>query len=257
MAAAFTWTKVSGVGTISAGGVFSSGTSGAAVIKATVGGISGTATISVGNAAPTIAVAAGASTTSVTSTVVTLSALGADDGGEGNLTYSWSLASGPAGAAPAYSVNGSNAAKNTVVTFNKAGSYTFMVTISDGSLTVASSVALQVYQNTTSVSVTPGNATVGLGASQVFSATGLDQFGAAMATQPSFSWSMVSGVGAVNSSGVYSSGAGGNAVVRASWLSIGGNAAVTVNNAGAHRGEPAIGQRPNQYDGESECIGQR
>ena len=44
--------------------------------------------------------------------------------------------SGPGGAA--FSLNGTNAAKNTTATFSQAGAYTLTVTISDGSKSVPS-----------------------------------------------------------------------------------------------------------------------
>ena len=44
----------------------------------------------------------------------------------------------------AFSVNGTNAAKTTVATFAKTGTYNFLVTVSDGSLTTVSSVTVTV-----------------------------------------------------------------------------------------------------------------
>ena len=72
---------------------------------------------------------AGSST--VTGTSTSLSVLGADSdgGGESNLTYTWSETGGPSGAT--FAANGSNAAKNTTVTFTQAGNYTFLATITD------------------------------------------------------------------------------------------------------------------------------
>lgn len=60
-----------------------------------------------------------------------LSVLGADGYyGEGSLTYTWSLLSGPAGATPVFGPNGTNAAKNTTVTLPATpGSYVFRATI--------------------------------------------------------------------------------------------------------------------------------
>src|SRR5262249_16641679 len=66
------------------------------------------------NRARTVAQAAAASPTTVTGKTTSLSVLGADDGGEANLRYTWT-SSGPA--AVTFSVNGSNAAKTTVATF--------------------------------------------------------------------------------------------------------------------------------------------
>ncbi len=79
------------------------------------------------DAAPTVVTAAAASPSPVTGTTTNLSVLGADAGtSEANLTYTWS-ATGPAPVN--YSANGTNAAKNTTATFNKTGTYNFLVTI--------------------------------------------------------------------------------------------------------------------------------
>src|SRR5262249_44178705 len=90
------------------------------------------------NQPPTVAQAAKAAANPVTGTSTTLSVLGADDGGEAKLTYRWTVTSGTGAV---FSANGSNAAKSTAVTFNKAGAYTFQVTITDaGGLSVTSGV---------------------------------------------------------------------------------------------------------------------
>ena len=82
---------------------------------------------------PTVATAAAASPSTVTGTTTALSVLGSDASGAANLTYTWAATSVPAGAtAPTFSANGSNAAKNTVTTLSKAGSYTFTVTMVNG-----------------------------------------------------------------------------------------------------------------------------
>ena len=94
------------------------------------------------NQPPTIAKAASADANPVSGGTTALSVLGADDGGEPNLTYNWSC-SGPAGVM--FSVNGPNRARNTTATFPGAGRYTFLVTIADaGGLTAASSIVVTV-----------------------------------------------------------------------------------------------------------------
>src|SRR5262249_60081318 len=116
--------------------------------------------------------------------------LGADDGGEANLTYTWQATAAPAGANPAFSANGTNAAKNTVVTFNRAGAYTFRVTVTDaGDLTATSSVNITANQTLTSILVTPTAVTLVDGASQQFTAQALDQFSQPLTAQPTFPWS--------------------------------------------------------------------
>jgi subtilase family serine protease len=188
-----------------------------------------------GNQPPTVATAASASPNPVTGTTTNLSVLGADDGGESNLTYTWSVSSAPAGATlPTFSVNGTNAAKNTTATFYAAGNYTFKVTITDsGGLTVTSSTTVTVQQTLTSVGVTPASVTLATGATQQFQATANDQFGKPMATQPTFTWS-VTGVGTISSTGLYTApGSSGTATVKATGAGLSGTAAVTVSGVPA------------------------
>ena len=74
---------------------------------------------------------------------------------------------------------------------------------------------MTVNQTWTSVVVTPANSTVNEGGTQQFSASALDQFGVAMASQPTFTWSLT-GVGSVSSSGLYTApGNTGSATVTA------------------------------------------
>ena len=65
------------------------------MVRATSGSVSGTASVSVNNAAPTVVNAAAAS--GQTNTTVNLSVLGNDDGGAANLLYYWSVTASPAG----------------------------------------------------------------------------------------------------------------------------------------------------------------
>jgi hypothetical protein len=142
--------------------------------------------------APTVATAPWAAQNPVTGTSVALSVLGNDDGGESNLTYSW-IASGPYNGGAYFSVNDSNAAKNTTVTFYAAGTYTCNVLITDAlGLYVDASVDVTVQQTLTHVEVSRDIA-VEPGGSVDLVATALDQFGNGMMPQPSFSWSPPSG----------------------------------------------------------------
>ncbi len=94
------------------------------------------------NQRPKIVKEASADANPVSGGTTTLSVLGADDGGEPNLTYTWSC-TGPAGVT--FSVNGPNKAKNTTVTFPGAGRYMFHVTVGDdGGLTATSSIVVTV-----------------------------------------------------------------------------------------------------------------
>ncbi|MFT3785478.1 MAG: glycosyl hydrolase [Tepidisphaeraceae bacterium] len=155
--------------------------------------------VPVSSATPTISVAAVANPNPVTGTSAALSVLGADDGGEANLTYTWSVLSKPTGASdPMFSLNGTNAAKSSVVTFSKAGTYTLLVSALDGSgLGVNSSVSVNV--NQTFVGIAAASGSIAAGTS--IAVTGADQFGGAMSLGGTATWS--SSVGSITQSGIF------------------------------------------------------
>jgi hypothetical protein len=191
-------------------------------------GISFVAT-STGGSPPTVATPASASANGATK--ASLSVLGADDGGEPSLTYTWTTTGAPP-AAVSFSVNGTNAAKQATATFAKAGSYAFQVTIRDaGGQTVTSSVSFTVTQALTAVAVSPASASVKTGGAQAFGANAKDQFGAVLVSQPKFTW-MVGGGGEISSSGVFTAGtsAGGPYIVTASANGMHATASVTVTD---------------------------
>jgi O-glycosyl hydrolase len=184
------------------------------------------------NQAPAASAAAGATPTPVTGTNTSLSAMGADDGGEPNLKYTWA-ATGMPPAPVAFSINATNAAKSTVATFSKAGIYNFQVTITDtDGLAVTSSVAVTVNQTPTTITVTPDGMTLSGGSSQQYAASAADQFGQSIAS-PSFSWSATGGTIA---SGLYTAG------------QIGGNFSVTAAS-GAANGSASLSIVPTIYSG--------
>ena len=185
-------------------------------------------------APPTVETPPSANPNPVTGTATSLSVLGADDGGEANLTYMWSTTGTPP-APVSFSANGSNAAKTTNATFSKAGTYTFRVTITDtGGLSTTSSVIVTVNQTFSMVTVSPATATVYTGGAQQFSATAYDQFNNTMATQPTFTWAVTSGGGTVSSTGLFTApSAAGTSVVTASSATVSGSATVTVSNLAA------------------------
>ena len=83
-------------------------------------------------------------------------------------------------------------------------------------------------QTLTTITVTPGSATVAPSGTQQFGATGYDQFSNPMAVQPGFTWS-VTGGGSVNSSGLYTGPySAGSATVKATSGSVNGSASVTI-----------------------------
>ena len=140
------------------------------------------------------------------------------------------MVSGPA--APVFSANGTNAAKNTVATFTAAGSYVLAVTITDsGGLTTTSNVNVTVSQTYSSVVVSPTAPNLTGGASQQFTATGLDQFGKPLVSQPTFTWTLVSGPGTLGSNGLYTPPyATGSAVVHVASGSYNTTASITFSS---------------------------
>ena len=85
----------------------------------------------------------------------------------------------------------------------------------------------------TSIAVSPASASVATGGTQQFTAVAKDQNGAALSSQPNFTWSVVSGgVGSISTAGLYSAGSSaGSATVTATSGSVSGTAAVTVTAA--------------------------
>jgi hypothetical protein len=185
---------------------------------------------------PTVATAAAVSPGTVTGKTATLTALGADAAGESSLIYTWLATTVPAGAAaPTFSsANGTNAGKSTIVTFSKAGAYAFRVTIQySGGFSVTSSVNVTVGQALTSVLVSPTSINIANGATKLFNAEALDQFGAPVSPQPAFVWS-VGGSGAGGTidaaTGLYTAPTGivGSDSVKAASATVSGSATVNV-----------------------------
>ena len=72
-------------------------------------------------------------------------------------------------------------------------------------MTATSSVNVTVNQTLTSITVSPSSVSLNASSTQQFAATAFDQFNAAMATQPTFTWSTATGstsVGSINASGL-------------------------------------------------------
>jgi subtilase family serine protease len=161
--------------------------------------------------APWVASPASASSSIITGTTTNLSVRGGDNYNTSALTYTWSVVSAPSGAAePTFSVNGTNAAQNTTITFSSAGTYTFQVIITNiYGLSATSAVSVTVNPTLSSISLTPAKGSVYNNGSLQFTATALDQFGHAMSTQPSWTWSLAGG-GSLNSSGLYTAPASGS-----------------------------------------------
>ena len=215
----FNWTMVQGPGLVSSSGLYTAPTSstGTAIVgaSATVNGVmvSGTATVTVVAPGPVISNIS-ASPNPVTGTKTTLSVVATDPSG-GILSYTWSVLSQPAGTtAPTF--NASHASLTTA-TFHAAGTYTFQVVVTSsltGESTTAT-VSVTVVQTLTRVAVSPASFSVKHGTSLPLAAYAYDQFGNQIFA--SFTWSMVSGPGSVNKTGLYTAPllGTGKAVVKA------------------------------------------
>jgi hypothetical protein len=147
-------------------------------------------------------------------------------------TYTWSATTFPEGApAPTFSANRSPAARNTTTTFARAGTYGLTVTAVDASgRLVSGTVTVSVDQTFSSIVVTPGSGSMEPGATQQFSAEALDQFGAPLASQPSFTWSTSGGT--ITAEGLLTAPqSGGSVTVTATSGSIHGSATFLVGGS--------------------------
>jgi endoglucanase Acf2 len=164
-------------------------------------------------APPIISTGASVNPATVTGTTAQLSVLANDElQTEPNITYTWSVSSGPAGANPVFSPNGTNALKNATVTFNRAGTYTLELTAADSDgLSVITYVNVVVQSVLTAFTISPASATVFANSTQTFAAAGTDQFGQAV-TSSAVNWSATSGT--ISSSGSYKApGGAGTATI--------------------------------------------
>jgi hypothetical protein len=236
----FTWSN-SGVGSVNSSGLYSAPASdGTATVTATSASVSGNASVTVGG--PAVATAASASTSDGVD--IDLSVLGSDPNGESTLTYTWAATSTPSGATVSIGDNADNTAKSTTAAVGGLGTYTFQVTISDGTNSVTSTASVTVTQLTTSIVATPGGAPLTNGSSVQFAATAYDQFGNEMATQPAFTWTAQSG--SIESDGTYtapSSGSGADKIT----VSGGGTSAGADVEYGTYVGRV--------YDASDETVG--
>jgi len=187
---------------------------------------------------PTLTTPAAANPSPVTGTTTNLSVLGTDPVGDAAPIYTWGTSNLPTGATtPSFSVNGTAAANDSTATFYQAGNYTLQVTITDptSGLSTLSTVTVTVQQTLAGISISPTTAKVTDGSTKQFTAAAVDQFGQSMATQPSFTWSIVSGgIGSISTSGLYTAPVAGTgtATVQAASGTFTSQAAVTVANVG-------------------------
>ncbi len=227
---AVTWSAAAG--TITAAGLYTTPAvvGGPHLITATAGGKSGTASVTTVAGQPPRVMTAAARTV-LTNKTVQLTVLGADDGGEALLRYTWA-ATGPG--AVTFTPNDTNAAKATLATLTRAGDYTFTVTVLDrAGLSVTSAVTATVDPELMGLAVTPATVTVRPSAMAQLSATATDQFGRPMTSSGTASWVSFGG-GTVSSTGMFQAGTtlGGPFQVRATLAGKTATADVTVANGG-------------------------
>ena len=197
--------------------------------------VSGTVNVTVTQAtgAPVITQVATALLATVAGNSTVLSVVAGDsDDGESALTYTWSAPSRPVGATVTFGDNGTNAAKSTSVSFDRAGAYLLKVTVADPTgKTAESTVSVTVRQTPQSLTINPANSTLYTRASTPFSVTGLDQFGQALSA-PNVNWS-ASGGGTISAAGLFTAGstAGGPFTITATSGSVQATASVTLQTA--------------------------
>ncbi len=139
------------------------------------------------------------------------------------LTYAWTQTAGAASAL-------SSAKSSTAgVLFSQVGAYTYQLTVTDAKgLSVKGSASATVPAQLTAIACAPDTAMVKVGHSATFTASGSDQFGHALASQPAFSWSVI-GAGTITNAGVYTAGASATEeAVVANSGSVSGEASVDV-----------------------------
>ena len=128
----------------------------------------------------------------------------------------------------AWSVNGGGTISSSGLFSAITAGGLFTVTASSAVVSGTASVTVTAPPVLTTITVSPATASVATGGTQQFTATGLDQIGQPVSTQPVFSWT-VSGAGTISSSGLFSaSTAGGPFTVTASSAGVSGTASVTV-----------------------------
>lgn len=155
------------------------------------------------NQAPTIVAPLSLSTgTVVLNKSVNATILGADDNGEGNLTYYWSVLRAPTNSTINFAVNNTNMAKNNTLSFTRAGDYEVRVMVTDkGNMSTSTSLRFTVRSVATAVQLqTADGRAVPLGTPITTSLTSLsfrmntlDQFGTVLSSSSNITWSMLSG----------------------------------------------------------------
>jgi len=242
-----TWTRT-GVGSVAANGKFDAGaTPGAATVTVAAEAKTAKATIRV-NAPPTVNQDVATPTPQVTGKTALFSVRGADDVAISGMTYRWS-ATKVNGKSVSFSPNNSNRAQDTKATFAAAGSYVVTATIVDKQgLSATSTQTVEVLATPTSMSISPTTVTLNPSQAKQFTAKVLDQFKAALATQPTLVWSATGGTVSTAGSYVAGAAAGQYTVVAGLGSTLSTNATVRIN------GGPGVVQEARAVVGASTIV---
>ncbi|MDD5356571.1 MAG: PKD domain-containing protein [Candidatus Pacebacteria bacterium] len=222
VAPALTW-AVSGGGSINSAGLFTAGSTagGSFTVTATSGAVSGTATVTVGAVPILTTISVFPSSTLVaTNGTKQFTATAKDQFGVAlslQPTFTWSVTGGGTISSTGLFTAGSTS----------GGPYT--VAASSGGVSGTTTLSVIVIPVLTTITVSPSNPTVQPGGTQQFTATGKDQNGSTLTSQPTFTWS-VSGGGTMSASGLFtaSATAKGSYTVTATSGSVSGTASVSV-----------------------------
>ena len=233
-----TWSSTpSSVTTVSATGLVTAVATGSATITATIGGKSGTATVSVGQpGVASVAVTPTSASIGVgQNTQLTPRALSASGTTLTGVTYGWSSAN--TGTATVSSTG--------FVTGVAAGSTT--ITVSAGGKTATASIAVTASSGSgsvASVAVSPSSASLTVGQTQQLSSTDKNSSGGTTTgTTPTWS-SSNTGVATVSSSGMVTAKAAGSATITATSSSKSGSASITVSG-GTSTGSGSYANQPS------------
>lgn len=175
-------------------------------VQATSGNVSATVSFDVVQTLRAIAVSGAdgrtlnpTSVISVTSAMSLFTTVPVDQFGvamSGISDIAWERTSAPSDAVTEIKSNGTSLR----ATFDRAGTYNIRGTAAD----VSVSLKIVVVQSLATINVTPNTTKLNYGAKQVFKATGMDQFGVALTTQPSFKWAATGGT--ISSTGEFKAG---------------------------------------------------
>jgi hypothetical protein len=177
------------------------------------GAIGGLANLLEANGSP-FSVVASADSATVPGSTVGIDATPFD--GVSPYSYAWTVTSEPSVGAAVFD---DDEIAGPTVTFSKAGSYTFEVTVTDDAANTATDeVTVTVLQTATGITLSPASQTLYASTSKQFTQSQVDQFGDPMVFLESVTWSVDGGGlgGTINTSGLYTAPSGsGSDTVRA------------------------------------------